>query len=344
MNRIAGESSFSSINVTAPSSGLLFIYYGIMFLCTSEFFWICIRKKQIKKIGIISLLIFIFSISTPFIIGETGRKADIVFVDVGQGDCIHLRTPSGKNILVDGGGSREYDVGKNILLPYLLKNGVPKVDLALVTHLHVDHYKGIASLCHLIPVDKLGLYEANALRQAQILEETGLEKGDLIFLTKNHRISVEKDIWIDILYPEPQDWDKYEEMIADNADENRSSLLIRLYYKGITLLLTGDMGLEGEEALMDIYTKESSRFLKTDILKVGHHGSRYSTGDKFLEIIEPKIAVIQVGKNNFGHPHSDVIEKLENKDIMIFRTDRQGAVLLDIKEGNFRIRTMLSDK
>ena len=105
--------------------------------------------------------------------------------------------------------------------------------------------------------------------------------------------------------------------------------------------MTGDMGFEGERLLMDSYKKASHEMLRADILKVGHHGSRFSTGDQFLDAVSPQAAVIQVGKNNFGHPHPDVIEKLEKKGIIVFRNDRHGAVLLDVRKVGVRFRTML---
>lgn len=341
LNTSVGEWSISSINVIAPSVGVLVLYYGYLFFFSSEFFWICIRKRNFKIIAAISLIVMLIALMTPFIIGEKAGKADIVFVDIGQGDCIHIRTPSGKNILIDGGGHSDYDVGKEILLPYLLKNRVAKIDLALVTHLHDDHYKGIASICQFMPVKKLGLYEANSLRQQEILTETKLNKENLIYLTKGHHFNIEKGITIDILYPPKQAKKEYKELIEDESDENRNSLLIRVSYNGVTILITGDMGFDGENAWMELFSGQTE-ILQNTILKIGHHGSRYSTGQDFLRVVKPQIAVIQVGKNNFGHPHPDVIEKLKKEDIMVYRTDVEGAVLVDIKRGKVRVRTMLS--
>lgn len=341
LNIIINKLSFSSFIIASPSAGMVFLYYGILFFCSSEFFWICLRKKDIRRIVIICIIIAGLSLCIPFVTDEYARKADIVFVDVGQGDCIHLRTPSGKNVLIDGGGKTGYDVGKEILLPYLLKNGTKKVDLALVTHLHDDHYLGIASLCNYIKIEKLGLCEANIHRREEIINETGLHSDDLVYLTKGDRITIEKNIWIDILYPEKHTEKEYEQLIEDEQNENSCSLLMQLNYKGFKVLITGDIGFEGEKELIELYKGKSSGILRSDILKTGHHGSRFSTGEDFLEAVKPKIAVIQVGKNNFGHPHPDVIEKFEKKDIMIYRNDLHGAVLVDVGSKFVSIRTML---
>ncbi len=341
LNQYAGGLSISSMNVTGPLVFVLAFYYGLFFFLTSESFWILCRKRNKRAILAICASIFCVSALTPFVVGEHERRADIVFVDVGQGDCLHLRTPSGKNILIDGGGSENYDTGKKILFPYLMKNGVNKVDMAIVTHLHQDHYGGIASLSRLMPVKKLVLYEANALKKERIMEETGLAANALLYASAGDRIQVEKDIYIDVLYPASRSEEEYRRLLADEEDENESSLVMRVYYRGVSLLITGDMGFEGERRIMELLGESSEAWLKADILKVGHHGSRYSTGDGFLREVAPRVAVIQVGRNNFGHPHPDVIEKLAKKDIMIYRNDDNGAILIDISRRGVRLRTML---
>jgi competence protein ComEC len=341
INQYVGTLSLSSMNVTSPSVLVLALFYGLFFFFTSEEFWRLYRKKNKEKITGFILCILCLSLSLPFIIGENQRKADIVFVDVGQGDCIHLRTPGGKNILIDGGGSREYNIGKKVLLPYLLKNGVDKVDLAIVTHLHEDHYGGISSLCRLMDVEKLGVYASNYLKQDEIRRDTGLGKEQLSYVVAGDRITIEKDIYIEILHPKKRTLEGYKDILAYEKDENLSSLVAKINYRGISILVTGDMGFQGEEYIMNEYGDDKKSKLQSDILKVGHHGSKNSTGIAFLEAVEPKIAVIQVGKNNFGHPHRDVIEKLMEKDIMVFRNDENGAVLINIKPNSIRINTML---
>ncbi|HML38878.1 MAG TPA: MBL fold metallo-hydrolase [Bacillota bacterium] len=276
-------------------------------------------------------LILVLSLGASAAADTDYSDANLVFVDVGQGDCLHIRTPGGKNILIDGGGSVNYDVGKKVLLPYLLKNGVKSVDLAIATHLHTDHYQGIVGLARNMEVKKLGTYAGNVLREQELVEETGLEKGDVLYLSAGDRIPVEKDIWIDVLYPEKKTEEEYQALLSDEADENRSCLFMKVYYKGITVLMTGDIGMEGEEEIMALY-RDNPEILDVDILKVGHHGSRYSTGDLFLQEVNPEIAVFQVGKNNFGHPHPTTIEKCSKKGIIIYRNDLNGAILFTCDE------------
>ncbi len=341
LNVFIGDLNISSVNATGPPIGMLMLYYGLFFFLASESFWILHREKNRRQILGVFLCILCLSVSVPFIMQEGERRADIVFLDVGQGDCLHLRTPAGKNILIDGGGSDSYDTGKNILLPYLLKNGVYEVDLAIVTHLHKDHYGGIASLCKRMPVKNLALYSANALKEEIILTDTGLSEKALLYVAAGDRIHVEEDIYIDVLYPSPRSGVTYERLIADAEDENHSSLVLRVHYRGLSLLVTGDMGFEGEQLLMEQSSHDVGAGLKADVLKVGHHGSRFSTGDDFLEAVNPRIAVVQVGRNNFGHPHPDVIEKLTKKSIMVYRNDQNGAILLYFNRKGIKLRTML---
>lgn len=340
LNGLVGECSFSSFNVVSPDKAVVIAFYTLIFFLTSECFWDFYRRRRLKHTAVVILSLLALSTLLSITSGGNGLRADIVFVDVGQGDCIHIRTPSGKNILVDGGGSLDYDVGKKILLPYLLKNGVARIDLALVTHLHTDHFGGISSLCRLMPVKRLALYSFNRCKQDDILSETGLTSEALLYLSKGHTIKVDDDVALEILYPPSPGKDFPIEGSNDEDDENARSLLIRVHISGLSVLITGDMGVKEEQAAIALYGTDSPQ-LKSDILKVGHHGSASSTGNGFVLAVNPCIAVIQSGKNNFGHPHPKIIEKLDKAGIMLYRTDQNGAVLLRIREQKILVHAML---
>ncbi|MBR2548159.1 MAG: DNA internalization-related competence protein ComEC/Rec2 [Eubacterium sp.] len=288
---------FSDIDLLSPDvvSPPLFIvaaYYGMTALFCSESFMIARRRKDMKMIipqitaeAVVIFLSFLMSIS-PF------DRADIVMADVGQGDCVHLRS-GGINVIIDGGGNENYNVGKKTLKPYFLKNGIRKVDLALATHLHTDHYKGIEELA-----------EEGMVRR--IIKEG--KKGDVISFN-NSRIDI---IWPDIRDP-------------NTDDENKNSLIFKVHINGITMLITGDIGEEGEHALVERY--RGTDVLDCDVLKVCHHGSRYSSTKEFLEAVSPEVALIGVGKNNtYGHPSDEAIERLKACGAVVLRTDIDGAV------------------
>lgn len=328
--------------VTSPDLGLILFFLASLFFLSSEGFQILCRKggfpvakRAVAAAGFASLLL---SLCAPQLAGYglAGNRPEFVFVDVGQGDCLHIRTPSGKNVLIDGGGSLNYEVGKKTLLPYLLKNGVSHIDLAIATHLHQDHFGGLAEISKEIPVKQLGTYRANELRPEAITGKSGVPAEHIVYLAAGDRIKLDEDALIEVLYPFPQTEKVYREMIAEEADENRSSLLLKVTVNGFSVLMTGDMGFPGEDDAMKAYEKEGGEGdpLQVSVLKIGHHGSRYSTGDDFLKRVSPKAAVIQVGKNNFGHPSSGVIVKCQDSGIMLYRNDLQGAVMFTRKRGN----------
>ena len=225
-------------------------------------------------------------------------------------------------------------------MPYLLKNGVRSIDLAIVTHLHDDHYLGIAQLAKNMKIQKFGTYEANRFREQEILSDTNLKKQNMLYLSGGDRIQIEKDIWIDVLYPEDHSDEVYKELISEETDENKSSLFLKLHYKGLTVLMTGDLGTDGEQEIMNAY-RDHPEMLTADVLKIGHHGSRYSTSDEFLEAVDPEVAVFQVGKNNFGHPHPTIIDKCTKKGIIIYRNDKNGAIIFTYDENQWNIDSMI---
>lgn len=336
LNRVPTENGISHMNVVAPSLTFMALFYGLFFFLLSESFLILIQQKRKGAVEVIGLILLSMAVLLPLAIDDGPGKADLVFLDVGQGDCLHIRTTEGKNILIDGGGQRDFDVGEKILRPYLLKNGVKKIDLALVTHLHHDHYGGIASLCRELPVLKLGVYEGNMLKLEGLKTDTGLNDDQFLFLGAGDTIYLDDNTSVEVLYPGRHSMAEYEKLMGWDEDENLNSLVFMVTHKNMKILITGDMTESGERQVMDMCSN-----LKTDILKIGHHGSRFSTGNDFLAAASPLMAVIQVGSNNYGHPHSEIIEKLEKKSIIVYRNDLHGAVLVNIKNERLKVRTML---
>jgi competence protein ComEC len=243
--------------------------------------------------------------------------------------------------LIDGGGSRDYDVGKKILMPYLLKNGVKKIDVAFVSHRHLDHYGGLVSLAKNFNIEKLCFYDGNKAIEQEIIRETGLKKEQIIYLVKGQAIKITDDIFIEALYPEKKTEEEYEWLTGEEADENEISLILKVYYQGVSVLMTGDLGINGERSLIEACA-ESDNALKSDILKISHHGSKYSSSNEFLAAVEPKYAVIQVGKNGFGHPTGEVLEKCAEIGAKIYRNDNHGAIGVLIKNGMVSVKTVLA--
>lgn len=291
INALSAMGGRGATDVTSPPLWAVALFYMAAFFLASETFEILRLRGLRKKIGTVLLIFCAVSSAIGLMTFCPVAKDDMVFVDVGQGDCVHIRA-GGKNILIDGGGNINYNVGKNILKPYLLKNGCSKTDMALATHLHTDHYKGIEELAEEGMVDSV---------------RTGVTAGRFFEITEY--------VVIEALWPVE---------IISGQDENENCSVFMVTYEDYKILITGDLDEEGEKELMRLY--EGTDKLKADILKIGHHGSGGSTCDQFLNAVDPDICVIQAGKNNYGHPDPKVIEKCRENCIMVFRTDIHGAV------------------
>ena len=310
-------------NVISPDAFHLFLYYLVLFIGATENTRWFIRRMGKGWVYGFGLLVLLAVLIRGLLPGNPFHNADAVFVDVGQGDCIHLRTDRGKHILIDGGGNKDWDVGTQVLLPYLLKNRVSQIDLAVVTHLHTDHFDGIASLARQGMIQKLLLYEAYRLQEEEIIAYTGMKKEDLIYVVGGMSLLIDGSTRLNILNPPQGNAESYKRSLSDSADENKNSLVLIAEIGGGRLLLTGDITEEGERMLMD-----HNSDIRSDVLKVAHHGSKSSSGQEFLDRVSPGSAVIQVGTNYYGHPSPVVLKRLEELEIPVFRNDKNGAVAL----------------
>ena len=307
LNGILALSGRFAADVASLPLWAIVLGYGIMFYFASEqsLVWRSRRdlRRSVRSMGLVTLMTLLIGAASqsPF------DRAVFVMVDVGQGDCLHIR--DGRlDLLIDGGGKEEYNIGEKVLKPYLLKNGCPNVDLALATHLHTDHFLGLQQLAECYPVKKL-MTEGQA--------------GDVIELPRGDRI--------ELLWPRKRN--------PDTDDENENSLIFKVTVRGISILVTGDLTEEGEAALVERYRGTDQ--LHCDILKVCHHGSRYSSTDRFLDAVSPRAAVIGVGKNNYGHPAPETLEKFKARGIPVYRTDLDGAVGFWMQKGKLQVCTML---
>ena len=314
-----------TFDVASPSVIFLAVYYIFIFYMCSEAGQIALIRRNYKKIAAVFAAAVICGAGCSVYLSDGFEKTDMVFVDVGQGDCLHIKA-GGKNLLIDGGGSFNYNVGKSTLKPYLLKNGVTKIDMAIATHLHTDHYQGLKELSQTYRIKKLGVYEANSVNENHLKKE--FKTDEILYLAAGDVINMGRNVSVEVLSPDRGN-------PLDEKDENKNSLVLRVNVKGSSVLMTGDIDEKGEKTLI------ADTDIKTDILKIAHHGSRYSSCEKFIAVAAPKIAVIQVGKNTYGHPSEEVIKRLEEHKIAVLRNDEQGAVGIRVnKAGDFGIVTM----
>ena len=261
------------------------------------------------------------------------RELQIYFIDVGQGDSTLIVTPKNKTILIDGGGSVDYDIGKNILVPYLLDRGISSIDYMMISHFDNDHCGGLKYAIKTLKVKNILISKQSEISEEymEIIQLAKEKNIHIIRVKQGDLVVIEKDINLKILYPSEQ---------LEFDDLNNNSVVAKLVYKNFSMLFTGDIGVEAEDRLLQIY---SAKTLKSTVLKVGHHGSKTSSGENFINTVNPTIALIGVGKdNNFGHPNGEVINRLNECGAKIYRTDENGEVSIFInKKGRIKLNKFI---
>ena len=260
-----------------------------------------IKLCILKTCKMIILIIFLSGI------GQFQQKLKIHFLDVGQGDSCFIITPNHKTILIDGGGSTSssFDVGKDTVIPYLLDKGYTKINYVFISHFDQDHVGGILPVLEELhigqifispQVEKSENYETFLeLVKQKDLKVQEVKAGDKIII---------EDITFQILWP-------IEKPIEENM-LNNNAMVMKLQYKSFSMLFTGDIEEIAEKKILNLY-KDNADKLNTTVLKVAHHGSKSSSTEEFLKVVNSKVAIIGVGENNmFGHPNNEVLERLQS--------------------------------
>ncbi len=252
---------------------------------------------------------------------------EITVLDVGQGDAIFVQFPDGKTLLIDGGNKTfNFDPGERIIEPFLKRKGIKKIDAILVTHPHNDHIGGIPYIIEKFDVGTVidnGLnYNSEIYRKyLDLIQSKGIKH---IIARAGNKIEISDIARIYVLHPTPNfinnkdNEDKY----GSGHSVNNSSVVIKIQYGKTSFLLTGDAEKEAEETMLKVY----DTFLKSDWIKVGHHGSETSSSPSFVLKVKPQWAVISVGKyNKYNHPSDIVLRRYSLVGAKIHRTDEEGA-------------------
>ncbi|WP_078428866.1 DNA internalization-related competence protein ComEC/Rec2 [Alkalihalobacterium alkalinitrilicum] len=319
--------SFSSILVGKFSVWLVFAFITIMLLVLYYYE----RKASLLRwlvLFVASTTLFLIHFGTPYFFNE----GEVTVLDVGQGDSIFIELPKRDAVyLIDTGGwvsfggeeewrkrSQEFEVGKDILLPFLKAKGVRTIDKLILTHGHYDHIGGARALIGETNVKEV-LYaygQVDGEYERELLTEFH-KKGTKITFVKEGMAWGKGGSEFYILSPQ-----------GDEEDLNDRSIVLYSILGGVSWLFTGDLEENGEERLIRQYPH-----LSVDILKAGHHGSRTSSTPRFLDHMQPNKVLISAGRNNrFKHPHDEVILALEERNIKIFRTDEHGAIRITFTE------------
>ena len=269
------------------------------------------------------------------------RRLRITVLDVGQADAIVIRTPGDRTILVDAGGKLERGagagstaekVGERIVVPFLRRSGVRRIDALIVSHPHGDHVGGAPVVLRDFAVTEFAdsgqRYGGYAYNDA--LQTAKTEQVPMVYPRAGMVWRTDDGVTLTFIGPSLP-------FIESHNTINDNSVAFILQYKHFRMLFTGDAGVAAEERFLSEDTA-----LRADILKVGHHGSAYSSSAAFIAAVHPRYAIISVGRHNmFGHPAPSTIETLRRSGARVYRTDQNGAVSITSDGSAARVTKML---
>ena len=286
-----------------------------------------------------------------------GRKVTVLrisFIDVGQGESILMENPSGTVYLIDGGSTSVNQVGKYRIVGAVKYYGISDIDYVIITHPDTDHISAVEELLNDMksPVPGNGGNEGTGNKKNStmgiaihhiliptvqgnnnynMLCELAREKGVEIINLHAGMVMTDGELAMKCLHP----------AIGYTSESvNDHSAVLDISYGSFTALMTGDLEEDGENILLNDNVLNKGGY---DILKVSHHGSKYSSTEGFLEAVSPKAAVISAGENNsYGHPHKETLDRLSHAGAEIFVTAQSGEIIVEAhKNGNFSVQTKL---
>ncbi len=345
MLKACSDLSFAAIPTITPSYLEIVLFYGLCWallnitqkIDESEEIEKLERIKNIAKITLIIILIAG--------IGDVGywtyqryfhKDLRVTFIDVGQGNSALIELPGGECMLIDGGGFFDpsiMDVGSGVIAPFLLQKKIMTVDMLVLTHAHEDHIGGFPYIAKNFNIKRVwtnghGEDTETYLKFNEIIQQKGIDAPQFSNIFGEHEIN---NVKLNILHPEKE--------FTPHKNLNSDSMVLKLEFKDISILFTGDIDKKVEKKLVHIYGDA----LKSTILVAPHHGSKTSGSDLFLDAVKPKYVVISLGwKNRFHFPKSEALKRYLQHKTQIFRTDLNGAISVST-DGNSLEITPVTD-
>lgn len=320
---------FSQIITGKPSPLKLVLYFIILFGIV-----ILIQKKPRYKFIISSASVAILTLLLSI---WPASKSNITFLDVGQGDGIFITDSVGTTYFIDGGSTSKNEIGRFSILPFLKYKGIKSVDYWIISHADSDHVNGLIELIesgyevtHIIiasnsPASE-NLEHIQSLAHSKKIPITKVSGKDVIHANSSGAS-------LTVLWPDKS-------FVPD--DINAASLSFLYEDEGFFALFTGDISAEEENKIVPYATMHKT--LDIDILKVAHHGSKYSSSERFLEAFSPETAIISCGINNrYHHPHKESLERLSAVGCNTLRTDNLGAITVNYNKNDYSIQPFLAD-
>ncbi|WP_352420057.1 DNA internalization-related competence protein ComEC/Rec2 [Proteiniborus sp.] len=325
---------FSFINLSLPSLGIRFILlFYLVLLAGLRIIRIDFFKPKINKLIFnYMILVILVGFFNVIIFNETTLE----FIDVGQGDSCLVSTKD-KVFLIDTGGTAfsKFDVGERIVLPFLVKKGINRLDAVFISHFHEDHAEGLISLLNNIKIDNIFIGYENTENELfnEIMHLSNMSNTKVFKIYENDSIYLDNNNFIKVLNP------SYNMSIDTISNENNLSMVLNLISYNKKILFTGDIEKESEYKIINNF-----ELGKIDIIKAPHHGSSTSSTPELLKAASPSYTVIQVGKNNFGHPNTEVLDRYKQIGAKVLRNDENGLITFRINNNGIKIHTYVKDK
>ena len=308
---------WSNIKVITPTILFIIMYYlfVVFFLCYKPYKNIKLKLSSYMVLTLVVSCIYVFSIIF-------NSAMEIWFIDVGQGDACLIKTPSGYTALIDGG---ERD-GEDLIIPFLFDMRVHKLDMVIATHGHKDHIYGLIDVLENFKVKTLVIPSLNDEGQFTPIIDKAKEKNiEIKRVSMGDELGLNHEVSIKAILPKNT-------IKVDKDNWNNNSLIVKVDYGSSSFLFTGDAEINEIEQLLDTNFK-----LNCDVIKVPHHGSPNGYCQELLMRVNPKAAIISVGKNNFGHPDEGVLKNYSSNNIEVLRTDLFGCIRMKVLKNRIKI-------
>ena len=327
---------YASSFVSTPTPFEMIVFYLLLFSLVH-----LRERKSVRYLFLALCVAFLFDLAFWTLKDRFQKDLIVTFIDVGHGDSILLELPKGKRMLIDGGGLRDdrFDIGKNVIAPFLWKKKIRKIDTLVLTHPDPDHLKGLNFIASNFSIDQFwdNGHQGDSESYLQ-LRETLLEKK-ITWLSRNEHSPPEMVSGVQISIFNPPVKQPSHRIDQHPSFLNNQSLVMRVQFKATALLLTADIEKEAEYWMM-----RKNLPLQADVLKVPHHGSASSSTSLFLEKVKPTYAILSVGERNIGRlPHPDVLKRYGRLEARVLRTDRHGAITLITDGERIQVGTFLKD-
>ena len=325
LTRLLSDSAQASVTV-GPFGPSILLLAGFLLVLFPIFY----KNRIARRISLTSLLLFATIFSYSSFHSATSPTWKLTTIDVGQGDSHLITTPSGNHLLVDAGDIKRHDSGKDIIVPYLHHIGVSHLNALIITHPDQDHFGGALSLIKTFPVKELWITDCARIEPKeewqQIISEAYRRNIRIRDIARGFRYR-ENLFEIKVLHPETRHC----------IDANTQSIAFRMAGLKHSAVLTGDLTVQGEKDIL-----KTDVYLNSDILKLGHHGSKTSSSRSFLKQIRPKLATISSGrKNRFRHPSKQVLQRLDSLKIPYLNTAERGTIDITFRADTMIVETMI---